>query len=163
MDVIQYSMQKPLWMCKLFLVYLGHPILFLGFLFLFGGLRSAENYAFTKISTNVHRINLGLYLALTLPVFLAWIVIQVELFNFLPGFRVEYFLAYQTSVFSLFFAIPGLMNLRAFACEGIEGDSFGFLVLLPMLFACVGYVILWVGSFLLSFADEQSHYLRGSA
>jgi len=129
---------------KISLVYLGHPILFFGYLFLLLDKTIAGVNASTKVSTNVYRINICLYIAVTLTVFLVWLVIQVEVFKRFSGFQVDQFLSRQASVPSLLAAIPGLLNLYVWTGQGMEGNVFGFLFFLPLLIASVMYVILWI-------------------
>lgn len=161
-DIIKYSYstQDPLWIFKLlFVVYLGHPILFLGFLFSFWGPASTRIKAFKIVSTNTFRLNLALFVAITLPLYLAWLVIQVEFLKkcFPSKFRVETFLAYQTSILSLLIALPGLLNLMAWTGPGMEGNVFGFICILPMVLASLGYLLLWVIYVLMSLVNNNDN------
>jgi hypothetical protein len=150
MELIKYAMQEPLWVAKLSVVYLGHPIFFFLFLALVkdNGDENSKTIAGFKVmehvSVNTDKIILPVYLAVTLTAYLAWLVLEVAVLQLFAGFEVELFLALQVSWWSLGFAIPGLLNLFVWTFGGgMEGNVFGFILSLPMLIASLAYAILW--------------------
>ncbi len=136
---------------KYLLTYLGHPILFLAFLFTVGkgslGRDSLSFFGiqtFTSVSTNTHKMHLGLYLMITLPIFLVWSIGSVQILSMFSSFKVDTFLRLQTGYWCLLLAAPGLFNLYVWSSDGMEGNIFGFIFGFPMLGAAFGYVGLWL-------------------
>lgn len=145
--IYHHAVSQPLWSLKLFFVYLGNPLVFLLYFPLALALHKLIPFipVTTKVEINTDRISPLLFLALTLPVYILWIVGQVALYlRLAPNFQLDIFLAKMVSIPSLLFAIPGVFNILIWVTTGMEGNVMGFLLALPLLICSVAYPILWI-------------------
>lgn len=142
--VIESLLQTALWILRIFIIFLGHPIVLLCYLFSLSGKEISGVKTFTQVKPDVTKINLGLYVALTLPVFFFWLLIQLIVLNSsFTSFDMDKFLSYETSLLSEIVAIPGMVNLWIFATDGMDGHTFCCFFFVPMVIASIGYVVLW--------------------
>lgn len=148
---------------KCVFLYAGHPILFLAYLAYCGqgslggdGVTYFGVESFCKVGANVYKIHLGLYLLLTFPVYLLWSLAIPSILSLRRSFCLETYLRSRVSNKSLFFALPGLLNLYVWSSEGMEGNVFSFLFGLPLLGASLGYFINWVDDVIKSFQRSDS-------
>lgn len=142
-SIVESLLRTALWILRVFILYLGHPILFLCYLFTLSGKKISGIETFTKPDTDVYKINMGLYVALTLPVFLYWLLVQLIVLNNFPNFDMDRFLKSETSLLSEIIAIPGIVNLWTFATDGMEQDVFCCFFFIPLVLASIGYAMLW--------------------
>lgn len=143
-SVIESLLQTALWILRIFIIFLGHPLVFLCYLFSLSGKEISGVETFTQVKPGVNKINLGLYVALTLPIFLYWLLIQIIVLNSsFTSFDMDKFLSYETSLLSEIVAIPGMVNLWIFATDGMDGHTFCCFFFVPMVIASIGYVVLW--------------------
>jgi hypothetical protein len=109
---------------------------------------------FKKVEVNTDWMNPGLYVLFTLPLYIAWVALQIELLpSCFPSRTFDHgaLLASYASVGALFAALPGILNLLVFSTSGMEGNVMGFLFALPLLIAIGFYFGMWVHAVLASY------------
>lgn len=118
---------------------LGHPLLFLYFLFYlaeesFGNTKDSfiGQPLFFEVSTNVYRLNFLVYVPYALILYGIWLGIQFWLLHQFRRFTLEQFLAKKFTTFYLILCGMGWINI-IFWIMGMEGNVFGFIFALPLL------------------------------
>lgn len=116
---------------------------------------------FRVVGSNVSKINLGLYLIITFPLFLTWYAAQLKLLPILCSkmtrqtFNLDRFIAGQTCCCMVYWAIPGLINLFTWSTDGMEGNIMGMIFALPLLVTSVISVIKWFADVFSSCEENQ--------
>jgi hypothetical protein len=132
-------------------VSIGHPILFILYLFLFangslGGL-PVELFgykSFSKVSTNVYRINLVFFIIYSVLAYYIWLYIQVLIYRAIRKIDIHTFINGKLSIGPTIISGLGYINLF-FWILGMEGNVFGFIFALPLLtLACFSVLIFFV-------------------
>jgi len=149
--LLAFLQDNPIHILKMLCIYLGNPTVFLVYLFTIGkgslggdGTPILGYPTFTKVSTNVHRMNLAIYLLLTFPLYVLWIALQAGALASVSSFNPQIFWSIHISWWMLALSIPGLLNLAVWSFQGMEGNIFGFIFGLPMLGATAGYIGFWI-------------------
>jgi hypothetical protein len=154
-----FAASHPFWALRLALMYLGNPILFVAYFARTSdntsqdGIRILGRRTFRVVDDNCSRINLGLYVVLTMPPYLLWFWTQarvlIPLLCWLLGsthfLNVGAFCARYADSAACASAIPGLLNLLVWSTPGgMEGNLMGMFCALPLLVAAFAYVALWI-------------------
>lgn len=154
--IVDYGKDKPLWVASFVAVYLGNPLAFVGYLFISTGGSSFSQgkvlgiTAFKSVSTNTTRMNPWLFVAVTFPVYLLWVLFNVWAIKAVNVCRDRSFDAnnyvetYMHPPWAAAVAIPGLLNLLVWSTGGMEGNVIGFVFALPLLIVSVLYLAMWV-------------------
>jgi hypothetical protein len=138
-------------------VYLGNPLLFIAYMLAMGDSASQDGKTifgfktFKTVAFNTSRINLFLYVLITLPLYAAWFWAQIHcivpfflwLLRSSRTLNVDAYCARQAGVGACIAAIPGLLSMLVWSTTGMEGNVMGFLFALPLLVAAIAYIILW--------------------
>jgi hypothetical protein len=152
--VLEFIRGHPYWALRFLLVYLGNPILFVAYFAALAG-RSYDASrtllgikTFKPVATNTCRINIGMFVLVTLPLYLLWFFIQLSvipvLFRASPHtLNVGTFCAHYAGLGACLAAIPGVLNMHVWSTSGMEGNVMGFAFALPLLVAAGAYVVLW--------------------
>jgi hypothetical protein len=155
--VLEYARIHPAWPVRFLAVYLGNPLLFIAYMLAMGDSASQDGKAifgfktFKTVAFNTSRINLILYVLITLPLYVAWFWAQIHwivpfflwLLRSSRTLNVDTFCARQAGVGACTAAIPGLLSLLVWSTTGMEGNAMGFLFALPLLVAAIAYTIMW--------------------
>ncbi|KAI2509074.1 hypothetical protein MHU86_5322 [Fragilaria crotonensis] len=139
------------------IVYLGNPILFFLYAYLFAmsnmesdqeGKKILGIATVKKVDLNVVWLNPALYVLITFPLYAFWIWLQVTLLTLACSskctFDAEIFYNHYVSIASCLWAIPGLLNMLVWSTCGMEGNLMGFCFFLPLLIATLAYIIMWI-------------------
>jgi hypothetical protein len=160
---VAYIKENPWWPVRLLLVYLGNPFFFVAYLLKFGrsepdkdGKRILGFVTFRTAASTASRINLPLYLAVTLPLYVAWYAFALGLL--VPLFAVvssralntEELLSRSAGLGPCLASIPGQFSLLCFSTRGVDGNAFGFLCACPLVLASAAYLVLWIVNVCLS-------------
>ena len=144
-----YGKDKPWWVARFVAVCLGNPLAFFGY---FGYVTQHHEVlgitAFKDLGGNIFWMNPLLFVAVTFPIYLLWVLFNVEAIRAVTvcsdrSFDANnYFETYTPRAAAV--AIPGLLNLLVWGTSGMEGNVFGFMFFLPLLIAQVLYLAMWV-------------------
>lgn len=122
------------------LIGVSHPVVFALYFWLTG---ATGIEGFHELSTNVQAIHLPLFLAFSLPLYLAWTVAHVVVLRrFRPAFSAKRYLR-SSFLRELLPCAFGALHLAVWV-NGMEGNVFGFLFALPLLLACLVSVALYL-------------------
>lgn len=156
-SIYHHAVNHPVWSFKLFFIYLGNPFVFAFYFPMAQALQKVipSLAVTTKVDYNTDRISPLLFLLLTLPIYILWVIAQVALFlRMKPNFQLSVLLDRMVSNTSLIFAFPGAFNIGVWVGSGMEGNIMGFIFALPLLICAVVYVILWIVSVWAAWSTE---------
>ena len=164
--IVDYGKDKPWWVAGFVAVYLGNPLVFMAYILAwpdgaqFRG-KVLGMMPFKRVSTNTDWMNPLLFVAITLPVYLVWVLINAEAMKAVNACRDRSFDArnyFETyTPWAVAVTIPGLLNLLVWCTSGMEGNIMGFIFALPLLIAQALYLAMWVYA-LFSSCCVQNHY-----
>mmetsp|Transcript_31 Transcript_31/g.68 ORF Transcript_31/g.68 Transcript_31/m.68 type:complete len:183 (+) Transcript_31:279-827(+) len=151
--IVDYGKDKPWWIAGFVAVYLGNPLVFMGYILSWSDQTKFRGKVlgitvFKKVSVNTDWMNPLLFVAITFPVYLIWVLINVEAMKAVnvcrdrPFDASSYFETYTPWATAV--AIPGLLNLLVWCTSGMEGNIMGFIFALPLLIAQLLYLVMWV-------------------
>jgi hypothetical protein len=155
--VLEFARGHPGWPVRFVAVYLGNPLIFIAYMLAMGDSASQDGKSicgfktFKTVAFNTSRINLILYVLITLPLYAAWFWAQIHwivpfflwLLRSSKTLNVDTYCARQAGVGACLAAIPGLLSMLVWSTTGMEGNVMGFLFALPLLVAAIAYIILW--------------------
>eukprot|EP00565_Helicotheca_tamesis_P009710 CAMPEP_0185730370 /NCGR_PEP_ID=MMETSP1171-20130828/9712_1 /TAXON_ID=374046 /ORGANISM="Helicotheca tamensis, Strain CCMP826" /LENGTH=174 /DNA_ID=CAMNT_0028399401 /DNA_START=150 /DNA_END=671 /DNA_ORIENTATION=- len=136
------------WFIKSFFDYLGNPFIFLAYLFTFSDSTISDKWKpFTRIEPNHLKMNIWMYLAITLPTYVAWCVFELMLMSHIfSHFSPEKFLESTVPISICYFvaSVPGILNILFFATEmGMEEHELGVTFAPLLFFTSLVYFMLW--------------------
>ena len=156
--IVDYGKDKPWWVVRFVAVGLGNPLAFFGY---FGYVTQHHEMlgitAFKDLGGNIFWMNPLLFVAVPLPIYLLWVLFNVEAIRLVTvcsdrSFDASnYFETYTPMAAAV--AIPGLLNLLAWGTSGIERGTLpcgiernvGFIFFfLPLVIAGVLYLAMWL-------------------
>lgn len=150
-ELLKFAQQNPIWCLQFLLVYLGNPVVFLSFIFTVGERTLCGIKPLKNVGINEFILNFPFYMLVTFPLYLIWFWTEIQIllpalyfFQTTSSFSVDKFCTYQTSLWSMIWAIPGILTLLLTSITGMEGNAMGFFFFPILLLSTLASTIVWI-------------------